>query len=112
MKYKYVYLIIAILGLAYTWYFNIQFYQTAEDTSIAIFIAQAKTTFPAKSITADITVVLFAFFTWYIPDALKLKVKYWWALIPLTFLVAIAFTFPMYLFMRKNKLDKIKSNQK
>ena len=91
-------------------YFNIQFYQTSEDISIANFIAQAKTTFPAKSITADITVVLLAFFAWFIPDAMKLKVKYWWLLIPLTFLIAIAFTFPIYLFMRENRLDKIKNN--
>ena len=107
MKYKYIYLVIAILGIVYTWYFNIQFYQSVEDTSIANFIALTKTTLPAKSITADITVVLIAFFAWFIPDALKLKVKYWWILIPLTFLVAIAFTFPMYLFMRQNRLDKI-----
>lgn len=107
MKYKYIYLAIAILGIVYTWYFNIQFYQSVEDTSIANFIALTKTTLPAKSITADITVVLIAFFAWFIPDALKLKVKYWWILIPLTFLVAIAFTFPMYLFMRQNRLDKI-----
>lgn len=110
MKYKYIYLVIAILGIVYTWYFNIQFYLTAEDTSITNFIAQTKTTFAAQSITADITVVLIAFFAWFIPDALKLKVKYWWILIPLTFLVAIAFTFPMYLFMRENRLEKINSN--
>lgn len=108
MKYKYLYLIIAILGVVYTWYFNIQFYQTAQDTSISNFIALTKTTFPAQSITADITVVLVAFFVWYIPDAIKLKVKYWWILIPLTFLIAIAFTFPFYLFMRQSKLDKLK----
>jgi len=108
MKYKYIYLIIAIIGIVYTWYFNIQFYQSVEDTSIANFIAQAKATFPAKSISADLTVVLIAFFAWFIPDAIKLKVKYWWILIPLTFIVAIAFTFPMYLFMRQNRIDKLK----
>ncbi|MEJ6792738.1 MAG: DUF2834 domain-containing protein [Lacinutrix sp.] len=48
-----------------------------------------------------------AFFAWFIPDAIKLKVKYWWILIPLTFLIAIAFTFPMYLFMRQNRIDKL-----
>ncbi len=106
MKFKYVYLLLAILGVCYTWYFNIQFYQTEENTSILNFIAQTKTTFPAKSFSADLTVVVLTFFAWYIPESLKLKIKYWWVLIPLTFLVAIAFTFPLFLYLRANKLEK------
>ncbi len=104
---KYVFLILAILGVCYTWYFNIQFYMTAEDTSLLNYIAQTKTTFPARSFSADLLVVVLTFFAWYIPESLRLKIKYWWVLIPLTFLVAIAFTFPLFLYMRQSKLDQL-----
>lgn len=107
MKLKHIYLLLAILGICYTWYYNIQFYQTVEDTSITNFIAQTATTFPAQSIVADITVVVIAFLVWMIAESLKLKIKYWWALIPLTFLVAIAFTFPLFLYLRERKLEQI-----
>ncbi len=107
MKRKDIFLLLAIAGVCYTWYFNIQFYITAEDTSLLNYIAQTKTTFPARSFSADLLVVVITFFIWYIPEAIKLKIKYWWILIPLTFLVAIAFTFPLYLYMRQAKLDKM-----
>ncbi|XKX06064.1 DUF2834 domain-containing protein [Tenacibaculum maritimum] len=44
----------------------------------------------------------------YIPDAIKLKIKFWWVLIPLTFIIAIAFTFPLYLYLRESALEKLK----
>jgi len=108
MKLKHIYLLLAILGICYTWYYNIQFYSTAEDTSITNFIAQTATTFPAQSIVADITIVLIVFFVWMIAESLKIKIKYWWVLIPLTFLVAIAFTFPLFLYMRERRLEQLK----
>jgi hypothetical protein len=107
MKFKHLYLLLAILGLAYTWYFNIQFYLTETDTSITNFIALTKTTLPAQSIIADITVVVITFLIWMIYESLKLKIKFWWVIIPLTFLVAIAFSFPLFLCMRANRLEKI-----
>jgi len=110
MKIKYLYLLLAILGISWTWYYNIQFFQAAEDTSLSNFIDQCLTTLPAKSVGADITVVCLTFFAWMIPESLRLKIKFWWALIPLTFLIAIAFTFPLFLYMRANKLEKVGTN--
>jgi len=108
MKLKYLFFLLALFGLCYTWYFNIQFYLTEDDTSLLNYIAQTKTTFPARSFSADLLVVVFTFFVWYIPEAIKLKIKYWWIFIPLTFLVAIAFAFPLFLFIRQLKIDKMK----
>ncbi len=112
MKLKYIFLLLAILGVSYTWYFNIQFYITEENTSILNYIAQTKTTFPARSFSADLLVVVITFFVWYIPEAIKLKIKHWWTLIPLTFLVAIAFTFPLFLYLRQCKIEKLNSSHK
>tara|TARA_R110001632_G_scaffold1883_4_gene8473 strand:+ start:17719 stop:18045 length:327 start_codon:yes stop_codon:yes gene_type:complete len=105
MKRKYIFLFIAILGVAYTWYYNIQYFSSYEEASLIHFFELAQSNFAGKSFGADLSVVVLTFFVWYIPDARKLKVKGWWVLIPLTFLIAIAFTFPLYLYLRERTLE-------
>lgn len=99
---------IAILGMCYTWFYNVQFFIENPDASFFSFFEIAESTLPGKSYGADLLTVVIAFFVFYIPDAIKLKIKNWWILIPLTFLIAIAFTFPLYLYLRESKLEKIK----
>ena len=106
MKRKHIYLVLTIIGICYTWYYNILWFQTAENPSFLSFFADAQCNFAAKSINADLSVVVFAFFAFLIPESLRLKIKYWWILIPLTFLVAIAFTFPLFLYLRELALEK------
>lgn len=106
MKLKHLYLLLAIVGICYTWYYNIQYFKTAVDPSFTHFFAEAKSTFAGKSLSADLLVVVLTFFAFYIPDAIKLKIKYWWIFIPLTFIIAIAFTFPLYLYIRTITLEK------
>jgi|TARA_R110000737_G_scaffold31839_1_gene50259 hypothetical protein len=99
-----VFLAMAIIGVGATWYFNALFYLETDDTSITNFITQTATTLPAKSISADISVVATTFLIWMVYEGRKLKMKYWWLFIPFTFLIAIAFTFPLFLFFRERKL--------
>jgi hypothetical protein len=108
MKLKHLYLVLAVLGICYTWYYNIQYFNTAEDPSLVNFFRDAQQNFAGKSFGADLTVVCFTFFAFLIPESLRLKIKFWWLLIPLTFLIAIAFTFPLFLYMRANTLEKLK----
>tara|TARA_R110001592_G_scaffold46176_8_gene147173 strand:+ start:628 stop:960 length:333 start_codon:yes stop_codon:yes gene_type:complete len=107
MKFKHLYLALAVLGICYTWYYNIQYFQTAEDPTLINFFKDAQSNVAGKSFGADLTVVVFTFFAFMIPESLRLKIKYWWVLIPLTFLIAIAFTFPLYLYLRENHLEKL-----
>ena len=106
MKLKHLYLFLALVGICYTWYFNLQFFLTENNTSLMNFLAQTKTTFPARSFSADLIVVVFTFLAWYIPEAIKLKMKHWWVFIPLTFLIAVAFAFPLFLYFRAVKMEK------
>ena len=108
MKLKYLYLTLSVLGICYTWYYNIQYFQTVEDANLVGFFQDAQQNFAGKSFGADLTVVLLTFFAFIIIDTKKIKVKLWWLLIPLSFLIAIAFTFPLYLYMRENALEKQK----
>ncbi len=108
MKRKYLYLFLSILGFAYTWYYNIQWFQLSADPSFVNFFRDAACSLAAQSLGADLTVVVITFFVFYIPDAIRLKIKYWWTLIPLTFMIAIAFTLPLYLYWREGALEKDK----
>ena len=110
MKLKHLYLGLAILGICYTWYYNIQWFQTVEDPGFFKFLSDAQVNFAAQSLGADLSVVVITFFVFMIPESIKLKIKYWWILIPLTFGIAIAFTFPLFMYMRANQLEKIKEH--
>ena len=109
MKLKHLYLTLSILGICYTWYYNIQYFNTVENASFIGFLEDAQQNFAGKSFGADLTVVVLTFFAFLIPESLRLKIKYWWLLIPLTFLIAIAFTFPLFLYLREIKLEKDKN---
>jgi magnesium-transporting ATPase (P-type) len=108
MKLKHIYLFLTILGICYTWYYNIQWFQTVENPTFLSFMNDAQVNFAGKSFGADLTVVVLTFFVFMIPESMRLKIKYWWILIPFTFLIAIAFTFPLFLYMRENTLEKLK----
>lgn len=99
-----IYLLLSVLGLVGTWYFNIKFFMTTEDPSLLNYIAQTKTTFPAKSFNIDLLICLLTFFVWYIPEAIKLKMKHWWIFIVLSYGVAFAFAFPLFMFFRERKI--------
>jgi hypothetical protein len=107
MKRKHLYLALAVLGICYTWYYNIQWFQTVENPTLSNFFNDTQVNFACKSFGADLTVVVFTFFAFMIPESIKLKIKFWWILIPLTFLIAIAFTFPLFLYMRATALEKL-----
>lgn len=106
MKLKHFFLALAILGMCYTWYFNIQYFMNDENASLLNFFKIAEATLPGKSYGADLLVVVLTFFVFMIPESIKLKIKYWWVLIPLTFLIAVAFTFPLFLYMREHAIEK------
>ena len=53
MKLKHLYLALSILGICYTWYYNIQWFQTAENPSFLQFFIDAQVNFAGKSFGAD-----------------------------------------------------------
>ena len=106
MKRKHLFLMLSILGVCYTWYYNIQWFQN--DPTFINFFNDAQANFAGKSFGADLTVVVLTFFVFMIQESMRLNIKYWWLLIPFTFLVAVAFTFPLFLYLRENALEKLK----
>ena len=99
-----IYALLAIIGLCVTWYFNLQLMQSPEGFSWGAFLADNYVNAASASITNDLLVVVAVFLFWSFFEARKLGMKHWWLYIPLTFIIAIAVAFPVFLLMRERKL--------
>lgn len=96
-----LYTLLAIAGLVGMWYFNLQFSGDGGQTYLQAWFAN-----PASSSAAvDVMVTAVAACLFYLREGSRLGWR--WtvvALIPLTFLVALAFTFPLFLALRELRL--------
>ncbi|MEM7801219.1 MAG: DUF2834 domain-containing protein [Chloroflexota bacterium] len=93
-----LYLITAVAGAVGTWYFNLQ----ATDS----FFNQMFANPVSASLTVDILVVMVAFYIWMIAEIRRWKMTWWWTLImiPLSFGIAFAFAYPLFLFFRERAM--------
>ena len=98
-----IYLILAILGLILPWYYNLQFFGTA---SFSDFVTASSANLAAKSVSLDLFIATVAGSTWMYVESKRVGVRFAWLYILLGFLVAFAFAFPIFLFVRETKLEK------
>jgi len=108
-KLQILYVLCAIAGVVFTMYFNIQFMIEHGDFSLRQFIAENYVNNASASISNDLLVVVAAFLIWSFFEARKLGMKNWWVYLVLTFGVAIAFSFPLFLLFRERRLAKIET---
>jgi Terpene cyclase DEP1 len=99
-----VYFALAIGGLIGTWYFNIRFAGEATDlTYIEAWFVNAA----SSSAAVDVIVTALAANVFFVREGLRLGWGTWsWALIPLTYLVALAFALPLFLGLRELHLAR------
>ena len=98
-----IYAIFALVGLCLTWYYNLQYF-AQEGTSLASFISDNKLNSASSSVWYDIVVVAFAFTIWSYFECKRIGMKRWWLYTVLTYTVACAFAFPLFLLMRERHL--------
>lgn len=96
------YALLAVVGLVGTWYFNLAFAGGGGDGGyLAAWFAN-----PASSSAAiDVIVAALVACVFFVREGARLRWRWSVALIPLTFLVALAFTFPLFLFLRERHLS-------
>ena len=100
-----VYAALAVVGLFSTWYFNIQFMMAqAPGASWVQFVTDSYATHASSSLTNDISVACLTFLFWSYFEAKRLHIKRWWLIVPLTFAIALAVAFPLFLLIRERKL--------
>ncbi|MCZ6802583.1 MAG: DUF2834 domain-containing protein [Proteobacteria bacterium] len=107
---QFVYGITAIVGIFVTWYFNIQFMLESGGFSILQFVSDNYVNAASASIINDISVAVFTFLFWSFFEARKIGMRNWWVYVVLTFVIAIAFAFPLFMLMRERCLSGLKEN--
>jgi Terpene cyclase DEP1 len=100
-----IYALMAIAGIGLTWYFNIQFVLQQGGFSFADYTHAINVNPAASSISIDIFAAAFTFVFWSFFEARKLGMRHWWIYIFLTFGIAMAFAFPLFLLMRERKIE-------
>ena len=99
------YAALAALGVVATWYYNFQFIEDSGGVfSVNAFIAASYANAASSSIANDIGVAVLTFLVWSFHEARKLGMKHWWLYIVITFAVAFACAYPLFLFMRERRL--------
>lgn len=101
-----LYIILAIAGAVGTWYFNLQ--------ALDGFFSQMFATPVSASLSVDILVVMLAFYVWMIAEIRRWGMTWWWTIImiPLSFGIAFAFAYPLFLFFRERAANKMGNNQR
>lgn len=96
-----VFAITAIAGVFVTWYFNIRFILDTGGFSLGEFVTASYANYASSSISNDLLVVVFTFLFWSYGEAKRLGMKHWWLYVVATFGIAIAFAFPLFMYMRE-----------
>jgi len=100
-----VYLVLAVIGLCVTWYFNFRWMAaTGAGLDFAAFFRDGYRNDASTSLTNDLLVGCVTFLVFSFVEARRLGMRHWWAWPVLTFGIAFAFAFPLFLFFREGKL--------
>jgi len=107
------YLLLTLAGLIIPWYYNLQFIeQSGGAFSIAEFIAAGSTNAASQSLSWDLAIVCVAGLLWIFLESKRLGLRFFWVYIVLSFAVAYAFAFPLFLFIRQGKLEEMRDEHK
>ncbi|GAA0484896.1 DUF2834 domain-containing protein [Microbacterium aurantiacum] len=97
------YLVIAVVGLVGTWWFNALAIVQMND-----FVTDLVTSGPAvSSITVDLLVVAVAGSVFILVEARRLRMRFGWLYVVGSALTAFAFTFPLFLAMRQRRITEL-----
>ena len=101
-----IYLLLAIVGAVLTWQANLAF--MAESTTAGFelqrFISDASNNPASQSLSSDLLIGATAVSLWISVEGPRLKIRYWWLGIVLSFSVAFACGAPFFLFLRERHL--------
>ncbi len=104
---QWFYAVLAVAGLLGPWYFNINFMlETGFVFDYAEFVRQGFSNEASSSLTVDVIVAAIAFSIWVVHEARRLGIAHGWVYIVLTFAIAFAFAFPLFLLIREGRLRR------
>jgi hypothetical protein len=96
-----LYLLLALVGLVGTWYFNLSYSAgPGEPSYLEAWFANAA----SSSAAVDVIVTAVAACVFYLVEGRRIGMRWAWVLVPLTFVGALAATFPLFLALRERRL--------
>ena len=108
---SYFYLFLAILGAILPTISNFHFaYEYGLAFDIKKFIELANNNPAAESISRDLFISASATFIWIVNESKKLEIKNMWIVYLGTFLIAFAFSAPLFLFLRERRIIELNDN--
>ena len=104
----------ALAGFIWPFYFIVRFVIEIQSGSIGnsvfeiakAFFDGAWATPTSGFVSADTAVLLIGIFAFYAAEGKKLKMKLWGIYFPLTFLISLAFSFGVFMFIRERTINK------
>ena len=108
-----IYGVTALAGLIWPFYFIAKFVGQVQSGSVGgsvieivnTFIDGAWATPTSGFVSADTAVLLLGIFVFYAAEGKRLQMKFWGIYFPLTFLISLAFSFGVFMFMRERSIS-------
>jgi len=100
-----LYAVLAVAGLVGTWWFNLRFMSASGGSfSVVEFVRAGFANDASSSLGADLVVGTLTFLAWSFAESRRLGMRHWWVFVLLTFGVAFAMAFPLFLLVRERRL--------
>jgi Terpene cyclase DEP1 len=100
-----LYALLAAAGLCATWYYNLLFIDQAGGTfSVVEFVRGGYANYAASSLSNDLVIGTLTFLAWSFAEARRLDMRHWWLVPVVTFGVAFACAYPLFLLARERRL--------
>jgi hypothetical protein len=98
------YLLCAIAGAIVPMYHNVQYMRSGHTFTPMAWLEAGLATPLSRSILYDLLIGSNAVIVWMVVEGIRLKMKHIWFYVLFTFMIAWAFTCPLFLFMRERHL--------
>jgi hypothetical protein len=99
-----VYIAVAVIGLAGTAWFNVRsIIEPSEQTFFAAWFANPS----VSSLSWDLLAVASAASIFIILEGRRLGIRWYWAYVVFSFVTAVAFTFPLFLAVRERRMQAL-----
>lgn len=103
----------AVAGAVVPWYFNIQYMrESGELLTPQRWLAAGFVNPLTGSITSDFLIGTIPVLLWIVIEARRLGMRHLWIYVLGTFLIAFAFTCPLFLMMRELHLQRVASSSR
>lgn len=102
-----VYLLLSVIGLIATWYYNLQYFVGSGNIEFGPYLQSATINPAATAITVDIYFSVLVFSIWAFRESKRIGMKWPAAYVVLCFGVGLAFAFPLFLAFRERAIMRI-----